>query len=76
MVRYFLKEMKGEFVYLALELCDMSLNELIASLGKLRPSRKRSIEDADGLEEATKSLLFQIATGVRHSKHPSPPLFV
>lgn len=65
-VRYFLKETRGEFVYLALELCDMSLDELIASLGKLRPSRKRSIEDAVGLDEATKSLLFQIATGVRH----------
>ena len=69
-VRYFLKETKGEFVYLALELCDMSLDELIASLGKLRPSRKRSIGDSDGLEEASKSLLFQIATGVRHSEHP------
>ena len=31
-VRYFLKEMRGDFVYLALELCDLSLHDLINTL--------------------------------------------
>jgi serine/threonine-protein kinase/endoribonuclease IRE1 len=26
-VRYFLKEVRGDFVYLALELCDLSLHD-------------------------------------------------
>ena len=60
-VRYFLKEIRGDFVYLALELCDMSLNDLIVCLGKLRNSSK-----ADDFEAATRSLLYQIASGVRH----------
>jgi serine/threonine protein kinase len=60
-VRYFLKEIRGDFVYLALELCDMSLNDLIVCLGKLRNSRK-----TDDFESATRSLLYQIASGVRH----------
>eukprot|EP00985_Skeletonema_marinoi_P016485 scaffold8881_cov199-Skeletonema_marinoi.AAC.14 len=60
-VRYFLKEIRGDFVYLALELCDMSLNDLIVCLGKLRNSTK-----ADDFESATRSLLYQIASGVRH----------
>jgi hypothetical protein len=69
-VRYFLKEMRGDFVYLALELCDLSLNDLIVSLSKLRNIRKENfhltIGNADDFESATKSLLFQIASGVRH----------
>ncbi len=68
-VRYFLKEMRGEFVYLALELCDMSLNDLIVALSKLRYMRKESIQPTnsfDGFESATKKLLLQIASGVRH----------
>eukprot|EP00581_Thalassiosira_minuscula_P010077 CAMPEP_0183702524 /NCGR_PEP_ID=MMETSP0737-20130205/592_1 /TAXON_ID=385413 /ORGANISM="Thalassiosira miniscula, Strain CCMP1093" /LENGTH=1760 /DNA_ID=CAMNT_0025929141 /DNA_START=174 /DNA_END=5456 /DNA_ORIENTATION=- len=68
-VRYFLKEMRGEFVYLALELCDMSLNDLIVSLSKLRNIRKENFQldgSAKDLEGATKSLLFQISSGVRH----------
>ena len=31
-VRYFLKEIRGDFVYLALELCDLSLHDLINNL--------------------------------------------
>jgi hypothetical protein len=69
-VRYFLKEMRGDFVYLALELCDLSLNDLIVSLSKLRNIRKENFQftigNADDFESATKSLLFQIASGVRH----------
>eukprot|EP00970_Alexandrium_tamarense_P019853 scaffold14541_cov207-Alexandrium_tamarense.AAC.5 len=67
-VRYFLKEMRGDFVYLALELCDMSLNDLIVSLSKLRTTRKDNFEisGTDDFESATKSILYQIASGVRH----------
>ncbi|KAL7548283.1 hypothetical protein ACHAWF_011572, partial [Thalassiosira exigua] len=73
-VRYFLKEARGEFVYLALELCDLSLNDLIVSLGNLRGARKENFQLSPSdetaiskdLESATKSLLFQIASGVRH----------
>ena len=67
-VRYFLKEIRGDFVYLALELCDMSLNDLIVSLGKLRSSKKSdfNFSDTDDFERATRSLLYQIASGVRH----------
>ena len=69
-VRYFLKEMRGDFVYLALELCDMSLNDLIGSLTKLGNTRKENFQvtvgSGEDFESATKSLLFQIASGVRH----------
>lgn len=67
-VRYFLKEIRGDFVYLALELCAMSLNDLIGSLSKLKNTRKLNLSLAgnDDFETATKSLLFQIASGVRH----------
>ena len=63
-VRYFLKEVKGDFVYLALELCDMSLHELIVKLrkhmGEAGPLRSRHLR---GTAQAT---LHQIACGVRH----------
>ena len=66
-VRYFLKEMRGDFVYLALELCNMSLNDLIVSLSKLRNNiRKENLQFSSGVEIATKSLLYQIASGVKH----------
>lgn len=68
-VRYFLKELRGEFVYLALELCDMSLNDLIVSLSKFRNMHKDntiSTYRVDDFESATKLLLLQIASGVRH----------
>jgi len=64
-VRYFLKEVRGDFVYLALELCNMSLNDLIVSLSKLKNNMRKGSIDGD-FESATKSLLFQIASGVRH----------
>ena len=58
-VRYFLKEVRGDFVYLALELCDMTLHDLIGSL-RSRTSVGNKISDS------TKSILFQIVQGVRH----------
>ena len=119
-VRYFLKEVRGDFVYLvsmlflcmaslytctenlwieglkvayvlisvcilsqALELCDMSLHELIASIGEYKywhkekstrsSGRKRHGRDLDNDDEkdndislATREMLLQIASGVRH----------
>ena len=74
-VRYFLKEVRGDFVYLALELCEMSLNDLIMVLGKrqllkhwVRKNGKEdnSCEENKKISPATKSLLLQIASGVRH----------
>jgi hypothetical protein len=63
-VRYFLKEVKGDFVYLALELCDMSLHDLIAEL------RRQSVEPGPlrhpQLRETVQATLYQIACGVRH----------
>lgn len=59
-VRYFLKEARGDFVYLALELCDLSLHDLIGSL--CNEPRVRSLA-------ATRSILLQIACGVRHLHH-------
>jgi len=58
-VRYFLKEVRGDFVYLALELCDMSLHDLIGTL------QNRSSLDR-GVSDVTKNTLFQITQGVRH----------
>ena len=63
-VRYFMKEVKGDFVYLALELCDLSLHDLIAEL------RRYSVEPGPlrhpPLRESAQATLYQIACGVRH----------
>lgn len=67
----------------ALELCDMSLHELIASIGEYKywhkekstrsSGRKRHGRDLDNDDEkdndislATREMLLQIASGVRH----------
>jgi outer membrane protein assembly factor BamB len=74
-VRYFLKEVRGDFVYLALELCDLSLHELIGVLRekqqeKALPIMSEADEAASGLSSdgmnATRIILFQIASGVKH----------
>ena len=66
-VRYFLKEVRGDFVYLALELCDLSLHELI---GQVRGLPEGALPNKDALlsavPKATKGILFQIAQGVKH----------
>lgn len=61
-VRYFLKEVCGDFVYLALELCDVSLQELIGQL--LR--RQTAAEDEATTASATREILRQIVHGVTH----------
>ena len=66
-VRYFLKEVRGDFVYLALELCDLSLHELI---GQVRGISESPLPEKDRLLSAvpgaTKGILLQIAQGVKH----------
>lgn len=66
-VRYHLKETRGDFVYLALELCDLSLHDLI---GHIRSKLDR-IGSEDGHERAkvlnaTKPILLQITKGAEH----------
>ena len=70
-VRYFLKEVRGDFVYLALELCDMNLQDLITVLAKNRlsmlpPQSKEIKKSTVSVDDATKQLLFEIASGVKH----------
>lgn len=66
-VRYFLKEVRGDFVYLALELCDLSLHELIA---QVRAISESPLPDKERLlsvvPSATRGILLQIAQGVKH----------
>jgi serine/threonine protein kinase len=70
-VRYFLKEARGDFVYLALELCDLSLHDLI---GTLRQHMEQNGNKENRLPDVlvspvTKMVLFQIASGVKHLHH-------
>ena len=74
-VRYFLKEVRGDFVYLALELCDLSLHELIGVLREQQqeigiPTLSNAYEAACVLSSesmnATLRILLQIASGVKH----------
>lgn len=66
-VRYFLKEVRGDFVYLALELCDLSLHDLIVTLRSR--SDHASSQVVSSVSPATKTILLQIASGVRHLHH-------
>eukprot|EP00978_Attheya_sp_CCMP212_P011686 scaffold28952_cov58-Attheya_sp.AAC.2 len=65
-VRYFLKEVRGDFVYLALELCDMSLQDLIVALSKHLAMKSDGKLQLSEIPPATKKALFQIASGVKH----------
>jgi serine/threonine-protein kinase/endoribonuclease IRE1 len=74
-VRYFLKEIRGDFVYLALELCDLSLHDLIGILREHQQQRlvigtdggaEEHCADDSEILSATKRILFQIASGVKH----------
>lgn len=68
-VRYFLKEVRGDFVYLALELCDISLQNLIGTLCNV-PDDSTSKVGSSVLDRsvlpAAKEIVHQIATGVCH----------
>jgi len=69
-VRYFLKEVKGDFVYLALELCDLSLHGLIATLGSVLSDPGTATPNKESpskcISKPTKEILLQIAAGVKH----------
>jgi serine/threonine protein kinase len=74
-VRYFLKEVRNDFVYLALELCDLSLSDLIYAVRRANhtngvstgstPTSHHHLTPAR-LSMSTKKTLYQIAAGVRH----------
>lgn len=72
-VRYFLKEVRGDFVYLALELCDMNLQDLIVSLSKQK-LKEAMVRQDHAQENATpacinpalRKVLFEIASGIKH----------
>ena len=68
-VRYFLKEVRGDFVYLALELCDLSLHDLIGSIRSRLAAQPQNCDD-DTLSlrilTASKAILLQITQGVVH----------
>mmetsp|Transcript_21185 Transcript_21185/g.52092 ORF Transcript_21185/g.52092 Transcript_21185/m.52092 type:complete len:1404 (+) Transcript_21185:1446-5657(+) len=63
-VRYFLKEIRGDFVYLALELCDLSLHDLIVVL-RQHHEQQTSVS-GNSICSPTKFVLQQIASGVKH----------
>jgi len=75
-VRYFLKEVRGDFVYLALELCDLSLHELIGVLREKQQEKNSAMLSnnandgpcvlANDSVDATIRILLQIASGVKH----------
>lgn len=65
-VRYFLKEVRGDFVYLALELCDLSLHDLISILQMKYDQIGGDSEFLATTVDATKLILSQIASGVQH----------
>jgi serine/threonine protein kinase len=64
-VRYHLKEVRGDFVYLALELCDLSLHDLIGHV-RGRLDRIGTDEEKKKLFVAARAILFQITKGVEH----------
>jgi Protein kinase domain len=62
-VRYFMKEVRGDFVYLALELCDMSLHDLI---GHIKSRMESNGISNTAVLEASKTILRQVVEGVKH----------
>ena len=72
-VRYFLKEVRGDFVYLALELCEMSLQDLVMALCKYQVASNAGILVDNAVQANTPSFskgvintLRQISNGVKH----------
>lgn len=64
-VRYHLKEVRGDFVYLALELCDLSLHDLIGHV-RMRLDRVVTKNEIAKIFIASKAILYQIVRGVEH----------
>jgi hypothetical protein len=44
-VRYFLRETKNEFVYLALQLCIMNLRDFTIKLNKIKKKKEKFLSD-------------------------------
>jgi serine/threonine protein kinase len=75
-VRYFLSEEKGEFIYLALQLCHMSLKDFVVRLQRAQLSRVPASERGTGLTPTREPLavvpdearlaLLHIAQGLNH----------
>jgi serine/threonine-protein kinase/endoribonuclease IRE1 len=67
-VRYHFKEVRGDFVYLALELCDLSLHDLIGFVrGKLdRIGSDDLVEEKTKIFVASKLILLHITKGIEH----------
>lgn len=71
-VRYFLKEIRGDFVYLALELCDLSLHDLIGTLRNRfdqTPHKEMIYAASCSALCATRNVLLQISSGIKHLHH-------
>ncbi len=70
-VRYFLREEKGEFVYLALQLCRMSLRDFVMKVQRYHPptdnqrNEKRKLLVYD-IPDELKAALLQVAEGLAH----------
>eukprot|EP00981_Chlorochromonas_danica_P005415 scaffold1091_cov164-Ochromonas_danica.AAC.38 len=63
-VRYFLKEEKNDFVYLGLQLCEMSLRDFIV---KLRQSvNQLALDEAYSIPDEVRLSLLQVAEGLAH----------
>lgn len=69
-VRYFLKEQQGEFVYLALQLAKMSLKDFVLQLQKYMSRNKGSTHESSAalseVPDAARMALLQIAKGLAH----------
>mmetsp|Transcript_15090 Transcript_15090/g.32995 ORF Transcript_15090/g.32995 Transcript_15090/m.32995 type:complete len:1483 (-) Transcript_15090:66-4514(-) len=68
-VRYFLKEVRDDFVYLALELCDLSLHDLIGHIRAtydVMQNENWFETEVVSIPNAVRNVLFQIASGIRH----------
>ena len=70
-VRYFLKEQQGEFVYLALQLAKMSLKDFVLQLQKCMSRNKgnnthENITALSEVPDAARMALLQIAKGLAH----------
>lgn len=65
-VRYFLKEAQGDFVYLALQLCEMSLRDFIFNQQPPARGKDRGTGVLQVVEDEVRTSLLQVAQGLAH----------
>ena len=65
-VRYFLSEQKGEFIYLALQLCHMSLKDFVTRLQRSQLSRPPEERRLLRVPDEARVALQHIALGLNH----------